>query len=51
MVKVLKVVKVTLKAAGGDDGWLPAHLAAENGHEGVLQFLHEVVSDTPAATP
>ena len=42
-----EVVPETLKAAAGD-GWLPAHLAPRNGNEGVIQFLHEVVSDTPA---
>ena len=42
-----EVVLETLKAADGD-GRLPTHLAARNGHEGVLQFLQEVVSDTPA---
>ena len=40
-----EVVPETLKAAAGD-GMLPACWAARNGHEGVLQFLHEVVSDT-----
>ena len=33
------------KTASGN-GVLPARLAAQNGHEGVLQFLHQVVPET-----
>ena len=40
-----QVLPETLKTASGD-GLVPAHLAAQNGHEGVVQCLHQVLPET-----
>jgi len=47
---VFKVVPETLKAANGD-GWFPAHCAAKNGHEEVIQFLTLKTADGDGKFP